>query len=487
MLDSFFEESAPPFRLRYNVSPLIDIPNGTLMKGTHGETYFCGGMQSFGGISAKGNSFKSTLGQFIAKRMLARYDGTAAIDYDTEETIDLPRIDALTKNYTGTSIFEFQDGGRYRIVNKASYSGNDFYSRLKKLSAERSKKKSDWKTVPFVYRENTPPMKVMPPLISFIDSFSQFATDSVEKIQNKSDIGESDRNTEALRDAGAKDQMVRELGHVSVKNNFVILAVAHMGDKHQLNPMEPPSKQFLHLKQGLKLKNVPEKFTFLTNNLWAAVSSGKLNNKDTRAAEYPRKNDPEMVGDTDLNLVHYFDLRSKGGTSGIAVPFVFSQREGLLEGLTMWHLLKEHKQWGLIKGHHTYACHIYPEAPASRKQVRDLLDEDYKFFRAVELTASSRLIQMFHPELYFSEAVEMDVLYQAIKDKGYDWDRLLDESRSHWTWLESEKIETKKPLSIIDLYRMAKGTYHPWWYGKKPELVKMDPNAAIRALEDKKD
>lgn len=485
MLDSFFEESAPPFRLRYNVSPLIDIPNGTPMTGPNGETYFCGGMQSFGGIAAKGNTFKSTFGQFISKRVLSRYDNTIGLDYDTEETIDLPRVDSLTKRYTGKSIYEYLDGGRFKIVNKASYSGNVFYDKLKNFSSERSKKKSEWRTVPFVYRKDTPLMKVMPPVVSFIDSFSQFATDSVEKIQNKADIGESERNTEALRDAGAKDQMVRELGHITVRNNFIVLSVAHVGDKHSLNPMEPPTKQFAFLKQGLKLKNVPEKYTFLTNNLWAAVSSSVLNNQTTRAAEYPRANDPETPGDTDLNCVYYFDLRSKGGSSGVGLPFVFSQREGFLEGLTYWNLLKEHKAWGLIKGHNTYACEILPDVFASRKQVRDLLDSDYKFFRAVELTASSRIFQMFHPELYYAEAIEMNELYKLIKDAGYDWDRLLSETRSYWTWVESEKAMEKKPLSIIDLYRMARGTYHPWWYGKKPEKVKLDPNAAIKALEGK--
>jgi hypothetical protein len=323
----------------------------------------------------------------------------------------------------------------------------------------------------------------MPPLIAFIDSFSQFATDSIQKIQEKADIGESERNTEALRDAGAKDQMVRELGHITLRNNFIVLAVAHMGDKHSLNPMEPPTKQFAFLKQGLKLKNVPEKFTFLTNNLWGAVTSTLLNNQATRASEYPRGNDQEMAGDTDLNSVYYFDMRSKGGSSGIAIPFIFSQREGLLEATTMWHLLKEHKQWGLIKGHNAYACEIYPEVFATRKSFRDKIDEDYKFFRAVEITASARLLQMFHPEVYFQESCEMIDLYKMVKDRGYDWNKLLEQSRSYWVWVESEKDHPKKPLSIIDLYRMARGTYHPWWYGPKPSPALMDPNEAIKALE----
>ena len=234
--------------------------------------------------------------------------------------------------------------------------------------------------------------------------------------------------------------------------------------------------------QGLKLKRVSENFTFLTANLWAAVTSGVLNNPATRAAEYPRGNDPENPGDTDLNQVYYFDLRSKGGSSGIGIPFVFSQREGLQEAATMWHLLKEHKQWGLIKGHNTYATELYPDVHVSRKQIRDKADEDYKFFRGLELTASAHLVQMFHPEIHFEEYVEIEKLHGMIKDRGYDWDRLLSETRSYWVWTESEKNHPLKPLSIIDLYRMAKGTYHPKWYGALPEAKKVTAEKALDLL-----
>lgn len=131
ILNDFFPDSAPPYRLRYNISPLIDIPNGTLMTGPNGESYWNGGMQTFGGITAKGNSFKSTFGQFIVKRIIGRYDHTMEIDYDTEETIDYPRIDSLTRRYTGKSIYDFVDEKRFMIVNKANYLGNVFYDKIK--------------------------------------------------------------------------------------------------------------------------------------------------------------------------------------------------------------------------------------------------------------------------------------------------------------------------------------------------------------------
>jgi len=321
-----------------------------------------------------------------------------------------------------------------------------------------------------------------------MDSISQFSTDSVETIQDESEIGESKRNTESLRENHAKDQMIRELPHITLQNNFIVLSVAHMGDKHSLNPMEPPSKQFAHLKQGLKLKNVPEKYTFLTNNLWGAVTASALNNKSTRASEYPRSNDPENPNDTDMTLANYFDLRSKGGSSGIPIPFVFSQREGVLEGVSMWHLLKENKQHGLISGHNSYAMILYPTVFAGRKQVRDILDADYKFVRALELTASDKLLEIFHPETYYSEAMPLKDVYEKIKELGYDWDRLLSETRSYWVWEESDKKHLYKYLSIIDLYNMAKGLYHPTWYGKKPivNLTSDTVDDMVNKLKDPK-
>ena len=56
-------------------------------------------------------------------------------------------------------------------------------------------------------------------------------------------------------------------------------------------------------------------------------------------------------------------------------------------------------------------------------------------------------------------------LYQDLKDMGYDWDKLLD-TRGYWLINQYDK-DNVPYLHTVDLLKMRKGLYHPWWYDKK--------------------
>ena len=52
-------------------------------------------------------------------------------------------------------------------------------------------------------------------------------------------------------------------------------------------------------------------------------------------------------------------------------------------------------------------------------------------------------------------------LYDALIQKGYDWNRLL-ETRGYWTF--NNEQQALPFLSTMDLLRMRVGLYHPYWY-----------------------
>ena len=52
-------------------------------------------------------------------------------------------------------------------------------------------------------------------------------------------------------------------------------------------------------------------------------------------------------------------------------------------------------------------------------------------------------------------------LYEGIKEKGYDWDMILENTRGWWTFNNDNTVE--KFLSTKDLLEMRLGLYKPYW------------------------
>ena len=59
--------------------------------------------------------------------------------------------------------------------------------------------------------------------------------------------------------------------------------------------------------------------------------------------------------------------------------------------------------------------------------------------------------------------IEPSELYSKIKEKGYDWDILLN-TRGYWMFNEDVSDDTLPFLSTMDLLELAAGRYEPWWY-----------------------
>ena len=90
--------------------------------------------------------------------------------------------------------------------------------------------------------------------------------------------------------------------------------------------MSPPQKKLTFLKNKLKFKNVPEKFTFLTNNLWITISASVLSHDTTKAPLYPKNSDDNVKGDTGLQCIVQ-NLRAKNGPQEMPVEVIISQSE----------------------------------------------------------------------------------------------------------------------------------------------------------------
>ena len=459
-LNDFFDQ-APRLRPFLNVGCLMDIPTGRYYEGKNGEMILNAGLAPFTGIGGRGNMGKSLVAHFMMLRILARYDAPANF-YDTETSLMLERLYQLSSDFPELSGLDLVDLRKLVLTDSTMISGNKWFDRFREFSkAKKKEHKKVKRTLPFIDNKGEY-ITTMQAHLFEIDSLSMFITDSVEGIYDKNQIGDSAANTDALRSAAAKNQMLMQLPNMTAGACNYVIATAHVGDKHQLDPYAPDPRKLAFLKGKNVFKNVPEKFTFLTNNLWYCHSVSVLQNATTKAPEYPANPLDNNKGDTDLNLLTLQNLRAKSGPTGMPFEVIYSQREGLKPELSEFNYCKFFK-YGLGGHDQAYYFELNPEVVMRRTTVRSKLVETYEQRRCAEIT--SELCQM--DVLGFVQTMDYMLppaqLYLKIKELGYDWQKILN-SRGYWVYQENEKDNPRKFLSTFDILRMAKGEYSPKFF-----------------------
>lgn len=463
-------KAAPAVRPFLNVGCLFDIPTGSYRFGEHGESILNGGVAPITGIGGRGNTYKSTIAHFKTLRILDRYLSSEAVVNDTEESLDIERLYHLARWMPVIGGLDLEEEGRLTLTAKTVMSGNKWFDEFRDFMRERKKDpKSHQKTTPFLDKAQKK-IQAFTPVVGEIDSFSQMDIDALDKLYDAHDIGESGLNVEALKSAAAKSQMMMQLPGVTGMGGGYVILTAHVGDEHQLDPYAPPAKKLSFLKGKVKFKRVPENFTFLTNNCWYCLSASVMLNQANKTPEFPRNKSDDLQGDTDLMRVTLQNLRAKSGPTGLPMEVIASQRDGVHVGLTEFWYLKNSKEKGEvgygIGGHdRSYYLELVPDINLQRTTVRGKIDGEVRLQRALEITSEMcQMKNLWHhlPEGYVVTPKE---LYESLKTKGWDWEKLLD-TRGYWMFEEDITDKTKPFLSTMDLLRMHHGEYEPWWYKK---------------------
>lgn len=451
---------APLIRAMFNLGFPFDIPTGSYETGKYGESILNAGLAPITGIGGRGNVFKSTIADDMLITVLDRYEGDE-IKYDTEISATVKRQRLLaSKTENLLKDVDVDNCGRFVLTDKVEYDGTEFYDLIRNGTADRLKPtKAMLGTTPFIGRDGEL-VKALYPRSIFIDSFSMFSSANVSKIQEENAIGASDRNTEALRDAGSKTQMMLEMPVLAARQGLYFMLTAHMGDEHALDPRSPPQKKLSFLKQKIKFKNVPEKFTLLTNNCWVAHAVTVLKNDKTGKPKYPKGPDMDIEGLTDLMTIMFQCVRGKFGLTGMTHEIVLSQTHGIHKALTCFVYLDEHDRFGIIGNDKHYALALRPDVKMQRTTIRGLFDTDYRLRRAVEIQAEILQISHYWAHIDRSMLCTPEELYNDLKAKGYDWDVLLN-TRGWWTF-DNDKHPIPF-LSTWDLLMMRKGLYKPYW------------------------
>ena len=469
----------PPVMYAMPTGALLDIPTGEYLVGTHDQRVLLAGLTNITGIVGPGNCFKTTLMRFMIFSALARMYRTAGPDlfynpYDTEINTHEHRITNLSYSFDVFKGKNLIDEGLVAPTNKALYLGNEFWAKTKEnLRAKAEDKKKRMYKTAFLSRDKVNPMEIMAPWFTDIDSLSQFVTADVDEMMDKNELGEAGGNTIFMRQGLAKMRMLMEMPTVAAQGMNFFAFTGHIGKQGPAMGASPgsppPRKQLQGMRQDEVIKGVTNNFFYLLHNCWLVDLASPAINQSTKAPEYPYEPGDEIAGDMDLNKIRLKQLRGKNGTSNFSLELYVSQREGVLPYLSEFVYIKDNGRYGLEGNDRNYQLVLAPDVNLSRTTVRQKLRESHALQRAVEITSQLLQLEIFHP-LLKPTLMQPAELYQALKDKGYDWEFILNETRS-WHTLDDEE-HPGYPLSTLDLCRIARGEYHPYWLEADCKTVK---------------
>jgi len=461
-------------RPKFNTFSLADHAMGRYLKGKHGLWYLNGGYPSILGFAGRGNTFKSALSGTMATMMSLRYEFEYTEFYDTEMSMQVARIqdyiNSVAEQHHWDEVPQINElmeseATTWNFTASDLQTGDQWWAdHCRKERVSRSKiADGKLRTTPWLNIDGSQ-VKIPNPWSFTVDSLSELHTASVEAKFEKGTIGASELNTEAMDDARSKAQLLKQMPNVAAQGGYTFGLIAHADDELKMDMYAPSTKKLDGLKGNLKLKGVPGRgFTFLTNSCLLAININNGLNKSDKMPEYPRPGTTPTVGDTDLRIVTYMELRGKSGPTGAIMELAFSQREGFLVGVTEFHYLKETlKSFGMESsgnGGGIKRLDLLPDVSFTRKTIREVCKENEKFSRALSITAS--LGHIYHNNFEIDEALKIPLaeLYTKVKDAGFDWDKILSGSVEYWYFEDQTKKLNKPTVTARTILGMASGEF----------------------------
>jgi hypothetical protein len=399
---------------------------------------------------------------FMFLAAMAHIPESTAMSYDTEINMLHSRLAELAmrvRDFNGEDVIENK---RWSITDKTEYFANQWYTIWKEFVKGKEKNILEiLRKTPFIDRGGKTNFMQAIPTFTEIDSFSKFETEDVAIMQDTNELGSSGANTSHMRQGLSKSRFLSDVPKYVAKSNNPLLMTVHIGQEIQMDPRSPPPKKLQYLKNGDKIKGATDDFAYLTTNCWQCLNASPLINDTTKAPEYPRDSEDALKGDTDLQLLTIVNLRCKYGPSGLIMQIIVSQLEGVQPSLTEFHYIKSNERFGITGTLQNYALDLLPDVKLSRTAVRGKIDSNPLLRRAILITSEMCQMKWLWHDRVDDLMCTPKELYDDLKALGYDWEKDILCTRSWWTF-DNDKHSINF-LSTMDLLRMRKGLYTPYW------------------------
>lgn len=462
-----------PYDKSEHITPLVnvgagfDIILGKWYDGIHGEAVLNGGAAQLNGFVGDANLFKTTVMLYKMLMVMARIFQSTGSLYETEMNTQAQRVLDLSgriPEFGGEDILETE---RMIVTNRARYDGGAWYDQTKEFLdfkyTQGSKNKQMRGKLPFLKKGST--SELMESIIftcGGLDSFTDFVTKDVAKMNDDVTLGDKGAETMFMKQGLPKLRLLSEMPPLLAKAAHYFFMTAQVGPIFNMDQYNPEKKKLSNMVGNVKMKGVTDKFTYIMNSILQFHKLEKLQTKEKKP-EFPRDKYDDSTEDGDLNVLSAVELRGKNGPSGIPLKIVVSQREGVLPSMTEFYNLLRVTSWEGLEGNdQNYSLALCPDIKLSRQKIRPAIDEHAALRRALNISGEIAQMSRYMPEIRNSGLMcTGPELFQGIKERGYDWDEILGNTRGWWTINNDE--HPVPFLSSLDLLRMRKDKYKPYW------------------------
>lgn len=470
-------------RPRFNVFTIIDHALGTYELGEDGLYYLNGGFAHIMAITGRGNVFKTMLLDYMIMSVMWRYKAEWGSKYDTEISAQLERLDVAIYSVFLANGWDYDPDRdsvydmlmvkqNYNLCSSDSLPGEDWWSQYIRDEVEARFKQyakgQNLRLTQFIDPIRAKLKAILDPWLYGVDSMSEFHTTAIENARDKADIGTSDQNALAAQDPKQKSDMMSRWPTALARGGMYLGFTGHINDGLTMGRQDANTGKLLDdFKGDVKVAGVPKRaLTFLTNSFLCATSSGELKQPQTYNSKtgtnepmFPTFRNKSMASsNNDMKIIRYTQFRAKGGPTGVKFDLAFSQEEGLKAGLSLWYYLKEvlPGDYGFTRSGHFYALDILPDVKFQRTTIRDMIEEDKKLNRAMQIVAGMGYYLNNNHRIACKYRITPAELFTKIKEQGYDWDEILsDKTVEYWMFQDQIKKDSPNTITVRTLLGMA--------------------------------
>lgn len=466
----------------HNVGCFFDLVTGSgeYIFGEKGNAMLNGGYVPLLSILGPQNSNKSTIARYFELSSTNRYQSMKSLEhriksisYDTEDSYQWTRHNRLCQNFENLKHTDWSDPGLseekqlFIMTNLSKLLGDEFYDLLRSVVDDIEKELSKGKrmlTTPFVQPDGKLFMAKLPTNL-LIDSISMFKFSNLEdNVVDEHMIGSRETQTLAMREGGAKRQLMTDLPKLIGRGGFYTILTSHQGQEIDMGRFAQKRQKLTFSKNGTKPVGATLAFDYINGIIYEIQKMTRL--KATTGVLYPGNAQDRTEGATDLVEVEVVPTRNKSGLSGQRYYVIISQREGVSANLTNFYALHQKCAQGAgfaLSGDpsRTFGVIMYPGESYNRVSIRNAMDADPHLARAIEwsmlLSLYPQEFPAYDPEFFCTP----QELYDDLVKLGYDWD-VLRRTREYWLYKEMEAGVVPQ-LTCWDLLRMRKGLYTPYF------------------------
>lgn len=467
-------KAMPYMKLCFNTGALYDIPTGSYVLGDKGQAVLNGGLAPIEAVTGGGNTFKSNTASSRQVLVMDHLNQGISNKKGFTERVYMNIYDA-DGNGQPAAFHRFTDNlptfnhedpiatGLVTFTDKSLELGDVFIKNMSTYHDEKIKNKKTITVTTPMLDEHGKPMEVLLPNLWSVDSITYFETTGSRKLADV-DIGHKDRNTLNLKYGLDKSAFWSELPTECIRANSYCYVTSHIGKNNEIQsgpPGMPPAKAMTGMSPNDKIVGSSRRIYEVPHNLWWNKQAKLATNQSTKGAEYPEYPELNHEPNNDQLYVDVKLLRGKFGPSNYTNTLVISQATGINHEATYLNLIRDNDYYGTSGGTTNFELDLLPGLKINRVNALSKARENPELARALKITAD--LFQLKQHNRHRELLMTPKDLYEAIKAKGYSWDKLYN-TRDWWTIFDD--LHPIPFLSTLDLLRMVKSSdpYKPYWY-----------------------